>query len=57
MSTDGHYLPRTFECLCGSHHALVDDNDVWVNEDGRIIGRTECMLAAGRITQEQADAS
>jgi hypothetical protein len=55
--SEGHYLPRTFTCLCGHSHALVDDNDVWTDKDGRIIGRTACLLAAGRITQEQADAS
>lgn len=50
----GQYLPRTFTCLCGTTHALVDDNDVWVDGDGRVVGRTDCLLAAGRITPEQA---
>lgn len=50
----GQYLPRTFTCLCGTTHALVDDNDVWVDGDGRVVGRTDCLLAAGRVTPEQA---
>lgn len=53
--SDGHYLPRTFSCICGSSHALLDDGDLWCNGDGDIIGQTTCMLAAGRITPEMAE--
>lgn len=49
------YLPRTFACLCGHDHALVDDHDVWYDGDGYIIGRTECLLAAGVITAEHVE--
>jgi len=48
------YLPRTFSCLCGHSHALVDDNDVWVDKDGHVIGQTECLLAAKVITEAMA---
>ncbi len=48
------YMARTFRCCCGHDHELVDDNDVWYDQDNRLIGRTACLLAAGLITPEQA---
>lgn len=50
------YLPRTFRCVCGSDHELLDDTDVW-SEDHHIVGRTQCLLDAGLITQEQVAAT
>lgn len=48
------FLPRTFSCVCGTSHALLDDNDIWWDtRTNRVIGQTECLLAAGLITPDQ----